>query len=289
MRARLLAALGVVGLAASCGLDAVGTLQGARPDASREGRDASGEDVAAPSDAEADAAPPDDAASDVVAADSGDADCDATASCAPDSPSILSPWSSTGSLAFQRKVDWTIGALDPAAVIRYTTDGTTPGPTSPSAPGVVTLPALADKTTIKWTSGPTQPVQTFAVNVQATLQGSAHVILERATIDPTTTPYATVAANKSITVHVAYQLWSQSSCPGCVDQITFGFTTAAGCLYDDLPGVYPGASGTTTFTIKSPTASGTYPIKTGFTEQLKCSDALGSALGGPVIAVLVVP
>lgn len=95
-------------------------------------------------------------------------------------------------------------------------------------------------------------------------------------VNTTETNSATVTAGKQVSVTFDYAIWSSQNCPTCIDQIVIGLEDKAlGCLYNGLPGGYPGdASENKTFSFKAPSEPGAYTIKTIGTLQFSCQAAM---------------
>jgi hypothetical protein len=211
-----------------------------------------------------------------------------------DGLSILSPFDPSGTLTFQRVIDWTIAARDPAATLHYTTDGSMPTLGSPMATGLVTLKALPDGARIQWLVGASTKVNTFDVHVQPALSSALHTIVEHVTFDLSKSPYVTVPPGTKVVGHADWQGWNQDSCPLCVDQLAVGIDTAEGCIIGGIPGRYPGQKGTSVqFTVTAPAAPGSYPVKIGVVQTFNCmpgarSTAVGSKLSNTVIGLIEV-
>jgi len=219
------------------------------------------------------------------AADGGDDDADV--------PSLLSPSNATGSLTFQRTISWTLAARSPTALLHYTTDGTAPSTSSASATGQVTLIALPDAARIQWLVGNNPAVHSFEVHVQPNLSAALHAIIENVTFEGTGSPWKSTSAGAKVTGTAKYQVWSQSGCPACIDQVTVGIASAEACLVSAEVGLHAGESGTVSFAITAPNAPGTYPVRMGITQQLNCTpgapnSAIGTGLSSTVIGAIVV-
>jgi len=100
----------------------------------------------------------------------------------------------------------------------------------------------------------------------------------------------TVPAGSSISVSLNYEVWNQSDCPACIDQIVLGLdATSIYCAYHGIPGVAPGVSGSNSNTISAPAASGTYTLYSYFVQHYTCADALALNLSGTPIGTITVP
>lgn len=85
---------------------------------------------------------------------------------------------------------------------------------------------------------------------------------------------ATVSPNSTITIVFDLQLWNRDGCPGCRAQVVVGIDdTASACVYNGIPGVYPGHNGTVTFSMTAPSAPGTYDLIYCGTTQYTCDKA----------------
>ena len=85
---------------------------------------------------------------------------------------------------------------------------------------------------------------------------------------PITTP---VEQGSTINVTLDYHIFDDG-CPGCIDQIQVGFTNLppSSCVYNGVPGPFPGVSGTASFTITAPTEPGTYHLGFDRSQALSC-------------------
>ena len=262
-----------------CGLEAVGS-SSVSPDAATDGADEGGIGIGIEAGPLRDADVPFDAF--VI---------DANADGGAEQPSIISPYHPSGTLTFQRAIDWTIASADAAAVIRYTSDGTIPSASSPSAVGKVTLAAVPDNTTLRWLTAPGTTVHSFLVRVDSSLSSSTQGFVDRVAFDATGAPVATVSPGATVTGTGRTFLWnSGSSCPNCIDQLLVGVTLSEACFTDRNPQVYPGVTALNVpFSVKAPSAPGVYTLQTGFTQQFKCTpDAIGRTLGQTRIATIIV-
>lgn len=90
---------------------------------------------------------------------------------------------------------------------------------------------------------------------------------------------AGIPAGSVFQLSAEYQIWNPGDCPGCIQQIVLG--TDAGnriCLYDDIPGATPGATGgiAGVSPLTVPATPGTYPIVYKRDFQFGCGDALAN-------------
>jgi hypothetical protein len=209
----------------------------------------------------------------------------------PEPLNTISPYHPSGTLTYQLPIDWTIASADATAVIRYTTDGSAPGPTAKTAVGKVTLSAVPDGTTIRWVVLPGTLVHTFDVKVDPALSSSTQGFVDRVAFDASSSPVVRVRPGATVTGTVRSFVWNAPvGCPSCIDQVLVGVTTAEDCVTDTNPRTHPGSTRTNVpFSIKAPETPGVYTVKTGFTQQFRCTpDAIGKGLGATVIGTLVV-
>lgn len=270
--------VGLAGLA-GCGLD----LAASGTPFSDGGSDspASGSDARASADGPTDI--------DLGRLDGGKGDADAASG--PEPLSVLSPYHPSGTLTYQKAIDWTIATADSAALILYTIDGTTPGAPSPTAVGKVTLAAVPDNTTIRWVVAPSTNVHAFLVRVNPALSSSTATFADRVVFGATGAPIAKVAPGATLNGTARAFAWNGSvGCPNCIDQLLIGVVVAEDCLTDDNPHTYPGATtAAAPFSVKAPSTPGIYRVKTGFTQQLNCRpDAIGKSLGQTEVATIIV-
>ncbi len=86
-----------------------------------------------------------------------------------------------------------------------------------------------------------------------------------------------VTARPGETVSIAYSgnVWSRSGCPGCIDQVVFGVEDEPfPCVYNGIPGVYPGEAFKGNLTFKAPSTPGTYHIFGVVASQYGCPEAM---------------
>jgi hypothetical protein len=214
----------------------------------------------------------------------------------PERPAVepltaLSPYHPSGSLTFQRPIDWTISALDPMTVIRYTLDGTAPSAISSSAIGTVTLNGLQNGTRIRWTGGSSTVVHALDVRVDSALDRNTHFIVENVRFDASGTSIVKVAKGARVTGRASASVWNgYDNCPNCIDQVTVGIVSAAACIISTNPQTYPGRNANdVAFEVIAPTTNAVYRLKVGFTQQYRCTpDAIGTKLDAIEIGTIVV-
>ncbi|GAC1569533.1 MAG: hypothetical protein NVS3B20_00190 [Polyangiales bacterium] len=202
--------------------------------------------------------------------------------CATQPVSRISPSTYPGSWgAFVRGITWTI-ASDVPATIRYTIDGTTPSAASPGGPSPQSFKVDATGTAIKWyaDNGLKEPQRTIIAQIKPSLSSDAGYVVENVKIDGTA-PVATVAPGATLNGNMTYQAWVHAACATCRQQIVYGLSNDSkplGCLYDDVPGTFPGKSGTANTTIKAPSAPGIYKVQvTWVFNGGGCAGAMGGA------------
>jgi peptidoglycan hydrolase-like protein with peptidoglycan-binding domain len=85
----------------------------------------------------------------------------------------------------------------------------------------------------------------------------------------------TVKPDQSISISLDYKIWSRTGCPGCIDQIVLGMDNKPlTCVYNGIPGIYPGKSGSYSGNITVPKTPGTYYLYTAYYTQYTCEDAM---------------
>lgn len=198
--------------------------------------------------------------------------------CIAPTKSYLAPGDYAFGTAWARGITWSIGSESPST-IRYTLDGSAPGPTSPSKPSPAEVLIGATGTTLKWyaDNGAKEPtVHSFVANILASGQGAYGFIPEKTNL-LSKGPVVVVAPGASLTGTVNYTTWVSSGCPACGQQLVYGIgTTSAGCVYHGSPGVYPGASGTGVISVKAPSTAGTYTLNMTYTLQLSCAAGMAT-------------
>ena len=208
----------------------------------------------------------------------GGASCVAGACVAP-TKSWISPLTYPSSWgAFAKGISWTLASEAPST-IRMTTDGSDPGPTSSSGPSPLTFFEPTSGTTIKWLAddGAAEPVQSFVVKIDTTLQAGYGYVVEETKLDGVS-PVVVVAPGATLDGSAKYQAWVSTACPGCRQQLVYGIdSTAAGCLYDFSPSTWPGASGTGAMHLVAPSTPGTYRVRVAWALQLSCAAATTTA------------
>lgn len=192
--------------------------------------------------------------------------------------SYIAPGDYAFGSAWAKGITWTIGSEAPST-IRYTLDGSAPGPTSASKPSPAELFIGTSGTVIKWyadNGAKEATVHSMTANILATGQTAYGYIVERTNLGGkgpviVATPGATISGT------AAYTAWSNSGCPMCRMQIVYGVgNTSAGCLYDWSPGVWSGATGSAAMTLKAPTAPGVYDVNVSYTLEVSCANGMAS-------------
>jgi len=197
--------------------------------------------------------------------------------CVTPTRSYLSPGDYAFGTAWARGITWTIGSEGPST-IRYTLDGSTPGPTSASKPSPAELFVSTSGTTIKWyaDNGAKEGVQSFTANILASGQGNYGFIVEKTKLGGTG-PVIVATAGATISLSAATQVWNGSTCSGCRYQLVYGVeSTSMGCFYDWSPGVWPGVSGTNTGSVKAPSTPGVYDVNVSYTLELSCANGMAA-------------
>lgn len=108
--------------------------------------------------------------------------------------------------------------------------------------------------------------------------------IDRATVDASPQNNG-VKPGEVFDITVDFQIWSQASCPGCVNQIVIGIEEdAQGCAYNNISGIFPGAAGSSTLSLTAPTDPGTYEIRYNGAQQFTCGDAEAAYESAPPTA-----
>jgi len=198
--------------------------------------------------------------------------------CIAPTKSYLSPSDYAFGTAWARGITWTIGSEAPAT-IRYTLDGSAPGPTSASKASPADLFVATSGTVIKWyaDNGAKEPtVHSFTANILTSGQSSYGFLLEKTNLGGKG-PVIVVSPGATVTGSTSFTAWTSSGCPACGLQLVYGIgTTSAGCVYHGSPNVWPGASGTGSISVKAPSTAGTYSLNMTYTLQLSCADGMAT-------------
>ena len=84
-----------------------------------------------------------------------------------------------------------------------------------------------------------------------------------------------VTPNSSITLTANYTIWNRTGCPGCIDWIAVGIEGDGQDAFSvGIPGVFPGANGSASFTLTAPGTIGTYRVYAMFAPDFTESNAL---------------
>ncbi len=198
--------------------------------------------------------------------------------CITPTRSYLSPGDYAFGSAWARGITWTIGSEAPST-IRYTLDGSAPGPSSPSKASPADLFLPTSGTTIKWyaDNGAKEPtVHSFLATILTSGQTAYGFIAEKTNLGGKG-PVVVVSPGASITGSTSYTAWTGTSCAACGMQLVYGIgTTSAGCSYHGSPGNWPGVSGSGAISLKAPSAPGTYTLNLTYTLQLSCADGMAT-------------
>ncbi len=89
-----------------------------------------------------------------------------------------------------------------------------------------------------------------------------------------------------------YTVANPEGCPGCIAQVVILVdTNAQDCVYDGIPGLAPGASGSGTVSLTAPSAAGVYEVRSRGGLFFGCADAIaaydGSATGNVIGTITV--
>lgn len=196
----------------------------------------------------------------------------------PPTKSYIAPGDYAFGTAWARGITWTIGSEDPAT-IRYTTDGSAPGPTSASKASPAELFIATSGTVIKWyaDNGTKEAtVHSMTANILTSGQSAYGYIVEKTNLGGKG-PVIATSAGATISGSATYTAWNNPGCPMCRFQLVYGVgTTSAGCLYDWSPGAYPGAGGSGTISVKAPSAPGVYDLNVSYTLETSCANGMAA-------------
>jgi hypothetical protein len=202
--------------------------------------------------------------------------------------SFIFPGATPGNPTRPRATQYTIATV-PVATIHYTLNGTDPVPGAAgtvSGASPLTLPAVDGTTEIRWFAqfpgGYRELTRSTFHSTNATATANLGLISERTRVNGGG-PIAVVARGASVSTSVDYTVWSSSAsgyCPSCILQyvvIVDAVGGPAGCANVNIPGAFPGVSGTLDFTFTAPAQPGSYFIRATLTQQFSCD---GSRPGG---------
>jgi hypothetical protein len=164
--------------------------------------------------------------------------------------------------------------------IYYTTDGSAPTLSSPNGLTPVTGIQILQSTTVRYFTTLGQALEaehSDAYGISTALQTSAGYTNEDTTLDGTTPTLITTPGQVLSGARTTFNVWVQASCPLCAVQLVYGVdATEQGCLYDNSPGIYPGVTGTVTFTVTAPTTPGYHEVRVAHIEQTTCAAAIAA-------------
>jgi hypothetical protein len=167
------------------------------------------------------------------------------------------------------------------ATIRYTTDGSLPTASSASGASPLALKP-ASGTTLTWFAdygaiiGRETLTHTFTVIFDTSLQGNLGVIAESVVFNGVGGPVVTgVCPGASVSGSLTYTIWASNAsgyCPNCDLQYVIGVDSVGvvGCVYLNIPPVFPGSSGVASFSFSAPTNASVYRLVVGFGFNFNC-------------------
>lgn len=205
---------------------------------------------------------------------------------APEPLAFLSPSTESGEMTVARDGVWTLAALDPTVTL---TARITVGSNTSTSTGIGTLTfSLSEGASVQWIAGASAVEHTFSVSVNPALQDALGFIVNSARFVPNDKPIFQVSPNTMVPFRVNIQLWSQSNCPTCIDQVVFGIDRPTSCMSGEV-GTWPGVTAEGTLSITAPSEPGSYKIRAGITQQFSCEEALAAAtLSSVAFAQLIV-
>jgi hypothetical protein len=193
--------------------------------------------------------------------------------------SYIAPGDYAFGTAWARGITWTIGSEGPST-IRYTTDGSTPTAASAGKTAPAELFVSSSGTVIKWyadNGAKEATIHSITASILTSGQTAYGYIVEKTNLGGKG-PVIVASPGATISGTAAYQAWNNSGCPMCRYQLIYGVgTAAAGCMYDWSPGVWPGASGSGTISVKAPSTPGVYDLNVSYTLQVSCADGIATA------------
>ena len=207
--------------------------------------------------------------------------------------SIISPYDPSGSLTYATAIDWTCSRAIRLTTIYVTVDGSTP--TLASSNGLSPVYVSKPWRTTQSSSGSRAPdpaVHSFTVKINSSLESNNQGFVWKFAFTSTGSPIVHAAAGATLGATAgSSQEWAQSSESDAIDQLTYGIEGGTGCVFDQVPGVYPGVSTqNTAVTITAPKTNGTYQVHLGFQQQFHCMpDTIGMGLGSTAVGTIIVP
>ena len=86
--------------------------------------------------------------------------------------------------------------------------------------------------------------------------------------------YIKAEPGERITATLEYRAWD-NACPGCIYQLIIGVSdSAVACVYNGIPGEYPGVIGNASFAFTAPEEPGLYTVEWAGATLYTCDDAL---------------
>jgi len=171
-------------------------------------------------------------------------------------------------------------ASETASTIRYTTDGSTPGATSPSLPSPADVFVASSGTTLRWfadNGAPEPTVHSFAVNLNSADQNKYGFLIEQVDISGKS-PVLVTSPGATISGTATYQVWTSTGCTPCRLQVIYGIENGnTDCLYDWSPNVWPGVKASGAIKgLKAPATPGVYKLNVTYTLQNSCAEGLAT-------------
>lgn len=199
--------------------------------------------------------------------------------CVAPTRSYVSPGTYAFGTSFARGVTMTL-ASEGAAKIRYTLDGSAPGPTSASGTSPVNLFVPTTGTTLKWfaDNGVAEATtHSFTVNIDSTATTKFGFMIEKVVLN-SIGPVIVASPGAMIAGSADFEAWNGTTCPACRMQLIYGIgTSEVDCLYDNSPNTWPGAKATGSIkSLVAPSAPGTYKLNVAYTLQNSCADGLAT-------------
>jgi hypothetical protein len=95
-------------------------------------------------------------------------------------------------------------------------------------------------------------------------------------------------AGAELVVTLGYTLWSAPDCPECTGQlvVSIGDGSSAACVYDGVPGAYPGQRDNGEVTLTAPATSGDHEIVWAIADAVDCAAAVAELDAGTATVAL---
>ncbi len=178
--------------------------------------------------------------------------------------------------AYPVDVPLVIAADDPTAMIYYTTDGSTPGTSSPHGTSPLAVVPTATSYKVSYfaaTAGAQSAIATDSYTVATSCESTWGFVVSNVKLGAGKTVIADASPGQMLSASATVQVWT-NGCVGCGTQLVYGIDpTHQGCLYDAAGAAYPGATQSMSFTLAAPTTPGTYDVVVRLVFDTDCNMA----------------